>query len=38
MLAFFRKKIAVVDLSMFKSLKAVGIECIVKLFVLANEL
>lgn len=38
MLAFFRKKIAVGDLSMLKSLKAVGLECIVKLFVLANEL
>ena len=38
MLAFFRKKIAVGDLSMLKSLKTVGLECIVKLFVLANEL
>lgn len=38
MIAFFRKKIAVGDISMLKSLKAVGLDCIVKLFVLANEL
>lgn len=38
MIAFFRKKIAVGDITMLKSLKAVGLDCIVKLFVLANEL
>ena len=38
MITFFRKKIAVGDISMLKSLKAVGLDCIVKLFVLANEL
>jgi len=38
MIDLFRKKIVPSDPSMLKSLKPSGLECIVRLFVLVNEL
>ena len=38
MIELFRKKIVKVDFKMLKSLKITGLDCIVRLFVLINEL
>jgi hypothetical protein len=38
MIDLFREKIVPSDLSLLKSLKVNGLECIVRLFVLVNEI
>jgi hypothetical protein len=38
MIDLFRQKIVPSDLNMLKSLRVNGLECIVRLFVLVNEL
>ena len=38
MIDLFRKKIVPSNLSMLKSLRVDGLECIVRLFVLVNEI